>query len=35
LNESEADIVRDYDAKVMHLLNVDDFAPAELAAGHA
>jgi hypothetical protein len=27
----EADTLRDVDAKVMHLINVDDFAPDELA----
>jgi acyl-CoA dehydrogenase len=33
LSEEEAAILRDYDAKVSHLLDVDDFAPDELAAG--
>jgi acyl-CoA dehydrogenase len=33
LSEAEAVMLRDYDAKVSHLINVDDFAPEELAAG--
>jgi len=33
LNASEASLLRDYDRKVMELINVDDFNPAELAAG--
>jgi acyl-CoA dehydrogenase len=33
LNEAEAAVLRDYDAKVSHLIKVDDFAPHELAAG--
>jgi acyl-CoA dehydrogenase len=33
LNESEAAALRDYDAKVSKLLDVDDFAPHELGAG--
>ena len=33
LSEAEAAVLRDYDAKVSHLLGVDDFAPAELRAG--
>ena len=33
LNESEAAALRDYDAKVSKLLDVDDFAPHELRAG--
>ena len=33
LNESEAAALRDYDAKVSKLLDVDDFAPHELSAG--
>jgi acyl-CoA dehydrogenase len=33
LSEAEAVVVRDYDAKVSHLINVDDFAPEELGAG--
>src|ERR1700733_1345203 len=32
LTEAEAAVLRDYDAKVSHLINVDDFAPHELAA---
>jgi acyl-CoA dehydrogenase len=30
LSETEAALLRDYDRKVMHLINVDDFAPHEL-----
>jgi acyl-CoA dehydrogenase len=30
LSEAEAGMLRDYDAKVSHLINVDDFAPEEL-----
>jgi acyl-CoA dehydrogenase len=33
LSASEAGLLRDYDRKVMTLINVDDFDPAELAAG--
>jgi acyl-CoA dehydrogenase len=33
LSETEAAVLRDYDRRVMDLLNVDDFAPEELAAG--
>jgi acyl-CoA dehydrogenase len=33
LSEAEAAVLRDYDAKVSNLLNVDDFAPHELSAG--
>jgi len=33
LNEAEAAVLRDYDAKVSDLIQVDDFAPHELAAG--
>jgi acyl-CoA dehydrogenase len=33
LNEQEAALLLDYDRKVMHIVNVDDFAPAELPAG--
>jgi acyl-CoA dehydrogenase len=33
LSEAEAAALRDYDAKVSHLINVDDFAPHELGAG--
>jgi acyl-CoA dehydrogenase len=32
LTADEAGFLRDYDAKVMALVNVDDFAPHELAA---
>jgi acyl-CoA dehydrogenase len=32
LSEAEAAVLRDYDAKVSHLINVDDFAPQELGA---
>jgi hypothetical protein len=38
LSEAEAAALRDYDAKVSNLINVDDFAPHELrgaAAGMA
>jgi acyl-CoA dehydrogenase len=33
LSASEASLLRDYDLKVMDLIDVDDFDPAELAAG--
>ena len=33
MSEAEAAVLRDYDAKVSDLLNVDDFAPHELTAG--
>jgi acyl-CoA dehydrogenase len=33
LNQAEAAVLRDYDAKVSDLIHVDDFAPHELAAG--
>ncbi|HXA35894.1 MAG TPA: acyl-CoA dehydrogenase [Steroidobacteraceae bacterium] len=33
LSEAEAAVLRDYDAKVSDLIDVDDFAPCELAAG--
>jgi acyl-CoA dehydrogenase len=33
LTEAEAAVLHDYDAKVSNLINVDDFAPQELAAG--
>ena len=33
LDASEAGLLRDYDRKVMDLINVDDFDPVELAAG--
>jgi len=32
LTEAEADVLRDYEAKVSNLIDVDDFAPHELAA---
>jgi acyl-CoA dehydrogenase len=32
LSEAEAAELRDYDAKVSNLINVDDFAPHELGA---
>jgi acyl-CoA dehydrogenase len=35
LTEAEAAVLRDYDAKVSNLINVDDFATEELAAGAA
>jgi hypothetical protein len=33
LTEAEAAVLRDYDAKVSHLIDVDDFAPHDLTAG--
>jgi acyl-CoA dehydrogenase len=33
LTEVEAQALLDYDRRIMHLINVDDFAPHELAAG--
>ena len=33
INAAEADVLRTYDAKVLAIINVDDFAPHELAAG--
>jgi acyl-CoA dehydrogenase len=33
ITESEAALLRDYDAKVQHIINVDDFAPHELGVG--
>jgi acyl-CoA dehydrogenase len=33
VNAAEAAILRDYDAKVLAIINVDDFDPAELGAG--
>jgi len=33
LSEAEAAVLRDYDAKVSNLINVDDFAPQELRGG--
>jgi acyl-CoA dehydrogenase len=35
LSETEAAVLRDYDRRVMDLINVDDFAPEELAAASA
>jgi acyl-CoA dehydrogenase len=32
ISETEAAALHDYDAKVMDIINVDDFAPHELAA---
>ena len=32
ISETEAAALRDYDRKVMDIINVDDFAPEELAA---
>jgi acyl-CoA dehydrogenase len=33
ISEAEAEVLRAYDAKVLDIINVDDFAPHELAAG--
>jgi acyl-CoA dehydrogenase len=33
LTEQEAGLLLDYDRKIMHIINVDDFAPEELPAG--
>jgi acyl-CoA dehydrogenase len=33
ISEAEAEVLRGYDAKVMQLINVDDFAPHELGIG--
>lgn len=33
INDSEAELLRNYDRKVMNIVNVDDFASEELAAG--
>jgi acyl-CoA dehydrogenase len=33
LNEAEASVLRSYDAKVLDIINVDDFAPHELGMG--
>ena len=33
INETEAQLLRDYDAKVQDIVNVDDFAPHELGVG--
>ncbi len=33
ISEAEASLLRDYDAKVMNIINVDDFAPHELGVG--
>ena len=35
ISETEAASLREYDRKVMELVNVDDFAPHELAAAAA
>jgi acyl-CoA dehydrogenase len=33
INAAEAEVLRNYDAKVMKIINVDDFAPRELGVG--
>jgi acyl-CoA dehydrogenase len=33
ISETEAELLRDYDAKVQDIINVDDFAPDELGVG--
>ena len=33
LSAAEADLLLDYDRRIMHIINVDDFDPAELPAG--
>ena len=33
LSEADAALLRDYDAKVLNIINVDDFAPHELGVG--
>jgi acyl-CoA dehydrogenase len=33
INASEAQVLRDYDAQVLNIINVDDFAPHELGVG--
>ena len=33
ISEAEASLLVDYDAKVMNIINVDDFAPHELGVG--
>jgi hypothetical protein len=33
LDEQEAELLLDYDRRIMHIINVDDFDPAELPAG--
>jgi acyl-CoA dehydrogenase len=33
LNAGEAEVLRDYDSKVLNIINVDDFAPHELGVG--
>ena len=33
ISEAEASLLQDYDAKVMNIINVDDFAPHELGVG--
>ena len=35
LSHSEAELLHDYDRKVMEIINVDDFSSEELAAGMA
>ncbi|HMD29861.1 MAG TPA: acyl-CoA dehydrogenase domain-containing protein, partial [Steroidobacteraceae bacterium] len=35
INEAEASWLMDYDAKVMNIINVDDFAPHELGVSAA
>ncbi|MEY2855084.1 MAG: acyl-CoA dehydrogenase, partial [Pseudomonadota bacterium] len=35
LSAAEADLLRDYDRRIMHIINVDDFAPEDLPAGRA
>ncbi len=33
VDQAEADLLLDYDRRIMHIINVDDFAPDELPAG--
>jgi len=33
INASEAQVLRDYDERVLKIINVDDFAPHELGVG--
>ena len=33
VNDAEAEVLRRYDAQVLDIINVDDFAPHELGAG--
>jgi acyl-CoA dehydrogenase len=35
LTAEEADLLLDYDVKIMRIINVDDFAPEELPAGQS